>query len=112
MTTAVSRAPGTASRVAVRSWKAPIAFGIFSLLAVILFVALGRDRRREELVAVDEGERAVAVPFDLVGPTGIVGRELAQRGLHRGDGKLQRHDASVPDRQWARSLVAAPEVMK
>ncbi|QHC59509.1 ABC transporter permease [Rathayibacter sp. VKM Ac-2760] len=43
MTTAVDRAPGVATRVAVRSWKAPIAFGIFALLAVILFVALGRD---------------------------------------------------------------------
>ena len=37
-------APATPlSTVLVKSWKAPIAFGVFALVAVILFVAFGRD---------------------------------------------------------------------
>ncbi|MBF4461857.1 MULTISPECIES: ABC transporter permease [unclassified Rathayibacter] len=40
----MSAAVGTApAKVVIRSWKAPIAFGVFALLAVVLFVALGRD---------------------------------------------------------------------
>ena len=61
MTTTVTRAPGTASRVAVRSWKAPIAFGIFSLLAVILFVALGRDGTSSFRLA--SGNDFFAIPY-------------------------------------------------
>ncbi len=34
---------GGADRVAVRSYKAPIAYGIFTLIALVLFVVLGRD---------------------------------------------------------------------
>ncbi|AZZ50977.1 MULTISPECIES: ABC transporter permease [Rathayibacter] len=74
MTTAVSRAPGTASRVAVRSWKAPIAFGIFSLLAVILFVALGRDGTSSFRLA--SGNDFFALP-DLPFPTRATGVVVA-----------------------------------
>ncbi len=38
--TAVTNSP---ARVVVRSWKAPIAFGVFALLAVVLFLLLGRS---------------------------------------------------------------------
>lgn len=34
--------PGGASPVAVRSWKAPIAFGIFTVIAILLFFVVGR----------------------------------------------------------------------
>jgi simple sugar transport system permease protein len=74
MTTAVTRAPGTASRVAVRSWKAPIAFGIFSLLAVILFVALGRDGTSSFRLA--SGNDFFALP-DLPFPTRATGVVVA-----------------------------------
>ncbi|QHC63601.1 nucleoside ABC transporter membrane protein [Rathayibacter sp. PhB93] len=74
MTTAVSRAPGTASRVAVRSWKAPIAFGIFALLAVILFVALGRDGTSSFRLA--SGNDFFALP-DLPFPTRATGVVVA-----------------------------------
>ncbi|NRG40016.1 ABC transporter permease [Rathayibacter sp. VKM Ac-2835] len=74
MTTAVSRAPGTASRVAVRSWKAPIAFGIFALLAVILFVALGRDGTSSFRLA--SGSDFFALP-DLPFPTRATGVVVA-----------------------------------
>ncbi|MDY0911461.1 ABC transporter permease [Rathayibacter festucae] len=74
MTTAVSRAPGTPSRVAVRSWKAPIAFGIFALLAVILFVALGRDGTSSFRLA--SGNDFFALP-DLPFPTRATGVVVA-----------------------------------
>ncbi|MFP5289929.1 MAG: ABC transporter permease subunit, partial [Actinomycetes bacterium] len=34
--------PGGASPVAVRSWKAPIAFAIFTVIAILLFFVVGR----------------------------------------------------------------------
>lgn len=48
--TAVTTAPAAAAsapivleKARIRTWKAPIALGIFTLIAVMLFVALGRD---------------------------------------------------------------------
>ncbi|WP_423259417.1 ABC transporter permease [Herbiconiux sp. 11R-BC] len=34
---------GAPARVVVKSWKAPIAFGVFAIGAILLFVAFGRD---------------------------------------------------------------------
>ncbi|GAB2850738.1 ABC transporter permease [Microbacterium insulae] len=39
MTAAVMEAP---ARLVVRNWKAPVTFGIFALIAVVLFIVLGR----------------------------------------------------------------------
>ena len=60
-------------------------------------------RLQANATVVDEGERPVAVPLDLVRPTIVVAREHAEPGLHRSDRERQRHVESVPDRHRRRS---------
>ena len=57
---------------------------------------------------VDEGERSIAVPLDLVRPTIVVAREHAEPGLHRRDRERQRHVESVPDRHRRPSTRVLP----
>jgi ABC-type uncharacterized transport system permease subunit len=69
MSTAVATAPG---RVVIRSWKAPIAFAVFALLAVVLFVALGRDGTSSfRLASANDFFALPDVPFPTRG-TGVV----------------------------------------
>ncbi|PPG34634.1 ABC transporter permease [Rathayibacter sp. AY2B9] len=69
MSTAVATAP---DRVVIRSWKAPIAFGVFALLAVVLFVALGRDGTSSFRLAAGTDFFALPdIPFPTRG-TGVV----------------------------------------
>ena len=55
-----------------------------------------RGRLQTGPVAVDEGERAVAVVLDLERPLVVIGRQRAEHALHRHDGERQRH--SGPER--------------
>lgn len=71
MSTAVATAP---DRVVIRSWKAPIAFGVFALVAVVLFVALGRDGTSSFRLAA--GTDFVALP-DVPFPTRATGIVVA-----------------------------------
>lgn len=71
MSTAVATAP---DRVVIRSWKAPIAFGVFALVAVVLFVALGRDGTSSFRLAA--GTDFVALP-DVPFPTRATGVVVA-----------------------------------
>lgn len=71
MSIAVATAP---DRVVIRSWKAPIAFGVFALVAVVLFVALGRDGTSSFRLAA--GTDFVALP-DVPFPTRATGIVVA-----------------------------------
>ncbi|AJM78038.1 ABC transporter permease [Rathayibacter toxicus] len=69
---AVVAARSSVSPLVTRSWKAPIALGFFALLAVVLFVLLGRDGTSTFRLAV--GTDFFALP-DLLFPsraTGVV----------------------------------------
>lgn len=71
MSTAVATGP---DRIVIRSWKAPIAFGVFALVAVVLFVALGRDGTSSFRLAA--GTDFVALP-DVPFPTRATGIVVA-----------------------------------
>jgi simple sugar transport system permease protein len=53
-----------------RSWKAPVAYGVLTLVALLLFVVLGRDGRAT--FALSSGGDVIALP-PLVLPTRIAG---------------------------------------
>ncbi|KQQ22762.1 ABC transporter permease [Rathayibacter sp. Leaf299] len=74
MSALATTAPVGGSRVAVRSWKAPIAFGVFALLSIVLFVALGRDGTSSFRLAA--GGDFFALP-DLPFPTRATGVVVA-----------------------------------
>jgi simple sugar transport system permease protein len=58
------------AKVLVKSWKAPIAFGIFALGAIILFVAFGRDGESTFRLSTDSD--LIQLP-DVVLPTRATG---------------------------------------
>ncbi|OOB91720.1 ABC transporter permease [Rathayibacter sp. VKM Ac-2630] len=74
MSALATAAPAGGSRIAVRSWKAPIAFGVFALLSIVLFVALGRDGTSSFRLAA--GGDFFALP-DLPFPTRATGVVVA-----------------------------------
>lgn len=61
-TVAPATAPeSTTSPIVVRSWKAPIGFAIFTVLAVVLFFALGRGDQTTSF-RLSEGRDAIQLP--------------------------------------------------
>ncbi|NQX27088.1 ABC transporter permease [Microbacteriaceae bacterium VKM Ac-2854] len=62
----------SSDRIVVRSWKAPIAYAIFALVALVLFVLFGRDGTSTFRLATEGDFFAVPnIPFPTRG-TGIV----------------------------------------
>ncbi len=66
-------------------------------------------RLQPDAPVVDERERAIAVPLDLVRPALVVAGKRAEPGLHRSDRERQRHVASVPDRHPRQRRCCRPD---
>ncbi|MFB2586933.1 ABC transporter permease subunit [Herbiconiux liukaitaii] len=62
------------STVTIKSWKAPIVFGVFALIAIILFVAFGRDGSSTFRLSTDSD--LIQLP-DVVLPTRGTGIVIA-----------------------------------
>ncbi len=70
----VTTPEGASSPIVVRSWKAPIGFAIFTVLAVVLFFALGRGDQVTSF-RLSEGRDAIQLPaldLPLIGTSVVV----------------------------------------
>ncbi|WP_291047979.1 ABC transporter permease [Herbiconiux sp.] len=65
-------APSAPAVVLVKSWKAPIAFGIFALVSIILFVVFGRDGDSTFRLSTDVDLIQLPAVVLPTRPTGVV----------------------------------------